>query len=32
MNRTISMSYGHAVKIKKYSLTKKEAYHGFGSQ
>ncbi|MDI9595021.1 MAG: [FeFe] hydrogenase H-cluster radical SAM maturase HydE [Atribacterota bacterium] len=32
MNRTISMSYGHAVKIKTYSLTKKEVYHGFGSQ
>ncbi len=32
MNRTISMSYGHAVKIKKYSLTKKEAYHGFVTQ
>ncbi|NLJ49391.1 MAG: [FeFe] hydrogenase H-cluster radical SAM maturase HydE [Candidatus Atribacteria bacterium] len=32
MNRTISMSYGHAIKIKKYSYYKKEAYHGFGSQ
>lgn len=32
MNRTISMSYGHAVKIKTYSLDNKEAYHGFGSQ